>query len=668
LFSKDFISAFNILSISAMSFLINKKLSNIQAVVATLRELFIFYLLFIGIFFIGRALLFVLYFDRIIDANVNHWFSFVLGLQMDTIIASMILTIPVLLLFSLPKIYGKYARAFIRVYLLILFLLAIYIENATFPFLAEFDVRPNDIFINYLEYPKEVFGTIWASYKLELFIAFSMMCAAGVFFWKLTRNSFKAAFKASWWIRILLLVPLLIILFIGVRSSLSHRAANISTAVYTNSHLVNEITKNSLYAIGYAYYSQKRHGGNMSKYGKMRMSEAYERVSRQLRIPVGSMDHPFFRKQPTHFKHEKPKNLVIFLQESLGAQFVGSLGGEKGITPNIDRLSKKAIFFDNLYSNGTRSVRGIAGSVAGFLPIPGEGVVKRNKSQSNFFTVASLLKPYGYHSSFIYGGESHFDNMRSWFLGNGFDQLIDQPSFKDPAFLGIWGVCDEDLVNRANYEFAELSAEKKPFVSVMFSTTNHAPFEFPDGRIELLEGEPKNGVKNAIKFADYAIGKLIKDAKKEGYFDDTVFMIVSDHNVRTYGDDLVPVAMYHITGMILGGGVKPKRVEKLATQPDVLATALDVVGLDLAYPILGKSIFDDPDKETVLMQFHDMYALRNCNQVAVIQPNVQALTFSFSDGHLHIGEHNITLENDALAFVHVLNDLYQKRLYGLKKK
>ncbi|UFS62608.1 sulfatase-like hydrolase/transferase [Sulfurimonas sp. HSL-3221] len=635
-----------------------------QAIVASLRQLFAFYLLFIAIFFSGRALLFALYYDRIADAGVSQWFSFLLGLQMDTIVACIILALPVLLLFTAPRVLGGPVRTFIRVYLLVFLLAALFIENATFPFFAEFDVRPNDIFLNYLDYPKEVFGNIWATYKLKLLVAAIMMSVAGYLFWTLTRKTFEVVFEIKWPIRLLLLLPLVAVLFIGIRSSFSHRAANISLAVYTDSHVVNEITKNSLYSIGYAYYSQKKHGVVMSKYGKMPLKEAYERVSRQLRIPVGDMEDPFRRTQPTHFPSAKPKNLVIFLQESLGAQFVGALGGEKGVTPNIDRLAGESIFFDHLYSNGTRSVRGIAGSVSGFLPVPGKGVVKRNKSQEDFFTVASLLKPYGYRSSFIYGGASNFDNMRGWFYGNSFDVLIDQPEFKNPAFTGIWGVCDEDLVVRANEEFAKWHAEGKPFVSVLFSTTNHTPFEFPGGRIDLIPGKPKNSVENAIKFADYAIGKLIDDAKREGYYDDTVFMILADHNVRTYGDDLIPVPKYRIMGMILGGGIKPQRVAKRSTQPDVLATALDAVGLDLTYPILGKSLFEDPEKEMVLMQFHDMYALRNGDKLAVVQPDTPALTFDLSaEDHLTPAAHNPELERDTTAFIHVINDLYQHKRF-----
>lgn len=629
------------------------------------KELFTYYLVLVGIFFAGRSLLFINYYERISDAGVNHWYGFLLGLQMDTIVASIILVVPALLLFTMPKILEKPVRTFLRLYFLVFILLAIYIENATFPFIAEFDVRPNEIFINYLEYPREVLGNIWASYKPELAIAFVMLVIAGRLYWKTSRESFSSAFEVRWYYRLALLLPVLLVLFIGIRSSFGHRPANISLAVYTGSHLVNEITKNSLYAIGYAYYSQKKHGGDVNAYGKMAIEEAYERVSKQLNIPLEDLQQPFSRTHHTHNRLERPKNLVILIEESLGAQFVGALGGEKGITPNLDRLSEEGVFFRRLYSNGTRSIRGIAGCVSGCLPVPGEGVVKRNKSQNGFFTVASLLKPYGYHSSFIYGGESNFDNMRSWFLGNGFDEIIDEPEFDDTAYHGIWGVSDDVMVERALKEFKKHSQNGKPFVSVLFSTTNHTPFEYPAGKIEPIAGEPVNGVKNAIKFADYAIGKLIDGAKQENYYENTVFVIVADHNVRVYGDDLVPVNMFHIPALIMGGGIEPMKVDKLSSQPDVIATALDLIGVDLTYPILGNCVFGEEKREIALMQFHDMYALRNGNKVAVIQPNTPPLTFMVTeDDHLKKTKSDTELEKDALAFVLVNNDLYQRKCYN----
>ena len=629
-----------------------------------IKKLFILYLGLVSIFFLGRLGLFALYYGRISESGTEYWWSFLYGLRMDTIVASLFLLIPAMILLLLPSALRVLGNASLRLYFLFIFLTVIYIENATFPFFAEFDVRPNALFINYIEYPKEVFGNIWASYKLELFISSVMLIVFTVWFWKKSKNFFLEVYDIHYGKRILLFLPLFVVLFIGMRSSFQHRPANISDATYTKSHLVNEITKNSLYAIGYAYYTQKTMGADMKRYGKMPIEEAYQRMGKRLDIDPKRCKNPFARVVPTAFKADKPKNLVIFVQESLGAQFVGELGDKRGLTPNVDRFSKEGVWFKSLYSNGTRSIRGLAGLTAGFLPVPGKGVLKRNKSQKDFFTVAQLLKPYGYHSVFIYGGEKRFDNMASWFYGNGFDDIIDEKKFENPAFHGIWGVSDEDLVKRANQEFQGFHDKKQPFVSVMFSTTNHTPFEFPDGRIELVEGVKKNTVENAIKFADYSIGLFIDEARKQDYYKDTIFLIASDHNVRVYGDDLLPYNMFRIMGLILGEGVEVKKVERLTTQPDLLATALDLIGIDnLQYPILGHSIYENHQKDISLMQFHQMYGLRAGEEIAIIQPEEQPVTMKIENGHLVEAPHNEELEKDTLAFIIGVNALYQKKQY-----
>jgi phosphoglycerol transferase MdoB-like AlkP superfamily enzyme len=395
----------------------------------------------------------------------------------------------------------------------------------------------------------------------------------------------------------------------------------------------------------------------------MDIDEALLRLQRRLNIQSVDKQSPLSREVKTHFQTDKPKNLVIFIQESLGSQFLESLGGEKGITPNLDRLSQEGVFFKNAFSNGTRSIRGIAGCVSGNFSIPGKGVVKRSKSQSEFFTLSSLLEPIGYHTLFLYGGESRFDNMRGWFLGNGFDEIIDEPEFENPSFVGTWGVSDGDLVNRANEEFRDLYKNNQKFAAVMFSTSNHTPFDFPDGKIDLIEGVPEKSVKNAVKYADFAIGDFIKKARSEDYYRDTVFVIIADHNVRVYGDDVVPVNMFHIPALILGGGIEPYAYEKLSTQPDVLATALDLMGLDLKYPIMGNSIFGKEKPEVSLMQFNDFYALRVKDKVAVVRPDKMPLTFVYEKEHLKQTTKDNGLETDALAFVLALDHLYDKKLY-----
>jgi phosphoglycerol transferase MdoB-like AlkP superfamily enzyme len=640
------------------------------------KELLKYYLYMISIFFIGRVFLFTFYFDNFKSSGVDYWLTFIYGLRMDTIVASVLLLIPLLLLSLAPSKLKYFVDKFLKYYFLVVLSIIIYIENATFPFIAQYDVRPNYLFVEYLIYPKEVFAMIFADYKIELFIAFSMIAGFIYLYLKYAKSSVLKLFDISYKKRLLLFLPLFLLLFIGARSSFGHRPANISDAMYTTNRMVNEITKNSIYSILYAIYANSRSGGKkvLDQYGKMETKEALDRVKNRLNITSIDDNLPLSRVEQSHFKSAKPKNLVIFVQESLGYQFVEAVGGENGITPNFNALSKEGILFRDLYSNGTRSIRGLAGVSAGNLAIPGEGVIKRNRSQSDFFTIASALKPFGYHTTFMYGGESRFDEMRGWYLGNGFDEIIDEPCFIDPTFVAPWGVCDEDLVVRANEEFKKMHTKDQKFATVMFSQSNHSPFEYPYEKIDLIKDVPHNSVKNAVKYADYAIGKLIDLAKKEPYYKDTIFVIVADHNVRVYGNDLVPVDMFHIPALILGGDIKPSVYSKIASQPDVLATALDLIGLDLEYPIMGHSIFSDKKQNISLMQFHTSYALRVDDKVAVVAPNEKPVTFTYrdpinfldKDNHLTPTEEDKELQKDALAFIITLNHLYEKKLYRSK--
>jgi len=623
------------------------------------KKLFKYYLLIISISFIGRIALFSLYFDRFKSDDVNYWLSFLYGLKMDTIVASMLLIIPLIVLTFSPSNLTKITNWFLRVYFVGVLGFLIYMENATFPFFTQYDVRPNFKFVEYLEYPIEVFNMLLADFKLPLSIAFIMIFIFTWFFIQATKNSFVEILQSPFKTRALWFLPLAILLFIGIRSSFGHRPANISDAMYSTNRILNEVTKNSLYSVGYAIYANKKYASKVIKlYGKMPVEEALSRVQNNLGITGNELNATsiYSRLEKSHFPTEKKKNLVVFLQESLGYQFV-----TPEITPNLLALKKESLWFNEVYSNGTRSVRGIAGTTAGFLAVPGKGVVKRTKSQSDFFTFSSLLKPLGYHTMFLYGGEARFDNMRSWFLGNGFDEIVEQKDYKNPAYVATWGVSDEDLVKKGNERFSQLYEKGKPFAALMFSSSNHSPFDIPSGRIQPIKEE--NSVENAIQYADYAIGEFFKEAKKLPYYKDTIFVVIADHNIRVYGDDIVPIDMFHIPALILGEGIEIKEYDKIAMQTDVLATAIDYLGKDLTYPILGQSVFSDNKKEINLMQFNENYALRVGNKVAVVIPSQPAQTYEYVGKHLKITKHDIELEKDALAFVITLNHLYDKQLY-----
>ena len=627
------------------------------------RELLKVYLIFAAVFFIGRLLFFIIFYERFAEIPFSEaLFTFIYGIRMDTIVISVILVIPTIILTLSPKLFSKFISKLLNIYILAFLVFAIFIECASFPFFLQYDLRPNYLFLEYLEYPKEVSSLMFKDYKLDLFLASVLILITIKIFTKYKFLNFESVVEQNYLSRVLILLPILLILFLGIRSSFGHRPVNISDALYSTNRVLNEVTKNSIHSIAYAYYSYKRSEGNVSKYGKMDIKEAYKIASSALGIEYKDDKRPFYREVKSHIKSEKKKNLVIIIEESMGAQFTGFIGNNT-LTPNLDKLANEYISFTNLHSNGTRSVRGLAALTSGTLPIHGNEVIKRNKTQSDYFTVANLLKPYGYKSSFIYGGEARFDNMRSWYLGNGFDIVIEEKDYENPIFASTWGVSDEDLVIKANERFVNHSKANENFVSVIFSSSNHTPFELPDGKIEFEKNVPKQSVENAIKYADFAIGRFFNLEKKESYFKNTVFIVASDHNVRVYGDQVVPIDMFQIPAVIVSQDIKSLVYSKLSSQADVLATALDLIGVDLSYPILGNSIFKDNKKEINLMLFDETYAYRKSNKVAILIPNMDIKTYLYENKKLIEVEEDLTLEQEALALIYILDDMYKNRSF-----
>lgn len=635
--------------------------------IAFLKPIFSF--LFIGLLIttLSRFFLFFLYQERVIQTP-NYWFVFPIGLRMDIIVFSYILFLPTLLICLLPDTFLKKISGFLTLYFVFFLSLILFLELVTPNFIGQYDIRPNQLFIEYLIYPKEVLQLLYKGYLLSIIAVFSII---SVFIYVLTKHRIKlfGTVSSVYKTKLIVFPLILFLLFFGARSSLtSRRPINSSNAVFSTDQLTNCLGLNSFYTLAFAFYSIKNEGNCNKIYGKMNPDEAISRVKKYMNVSnsdFADKELPLLHNQYSDTMLKKPYNIVIILEESLGAEYVGCLEGLK-LTPEFDKLAKEGLLFTNLYSTGTRSVRGIEAVVTGFLPSPSESVVKLNNSQTDFYTIASLLKKRGYDTSFIYGGMNNFDNMGSFFNGNGFNHLIDEDNFdsKKSVFHGTWGWCDEDVMQKANTYFTSLKT--KPFVSLIFSSSNHEPFEYPEGRIKLYDKQ-KNTVKNAMKYADYSIGKFFEMAKKEDYYKNTIFIIIADHNTRTYGKHLVPIHKFHIPALIIGPGFpKGEKYTKLCSQIDIQPTFLSKIGMNLCTPMPGRNLLALPEnvKGRSIMQFNDINAFRVDNQVVIMQPNKNPLQFKVEKDTVFTPVTlNKELAKDALAHVITASYLYKNKKY-----
>ena len=591
---------------------------------------------------------------------------FLQGIRVDIIQLSLMALIPLLLAPILAtKQLFKVWQKFTYIWVTISILLLVFLEIATPGFIMEYDVRPNRIFVEYLKYPNEVMSMLWTGFKVHIFatLGFSLITL-----W-LMRRFMKPwlAAKPTWSNKKLWLIwPLIFLLSaFAIRSSLGHRPANPALFAITQDSMVNSLILNSGYSVIYAVYSLQHEAKSSQIYGKMAKEDILKITGAK------DTDLPTLTTLNPSAKRDKPLNLVIILQESLGATFVESLGGVP-VTPNLEKLKEQGIWFEQLYATGTRSVRGIEAVVTGFQPTPADSTVKLSLSQKNFFSLAGLLSKHGYSTEFIYGGESHFDNMRGFFMGNGFQSIIDQKDYKNPVMLSSWGVSDEDLLNKTHEQLLAHHASGKPFFTLAFSSSNHAPFEFPDGRIELYE-QPKNTDNNAVKYADYTIGEFIKKAKASPYWKDTVFLIVADHDIRVRGDTLVPIERFHIPGLILGADIAPQKITAMASQIDLPVTMLSLMGLQTQHPMTGHDLSQIPADYLgrAMMQYNYNFAWMEQtptgNQVVVLRENKAPAhgVYDTKVKRLHEvspPQNAITLEQRALA-----NTLLPALLYSEQK-
>lgn len=600
--------------------------SAIRSLAAPLRVM-VFLLLALSL---SRLLLLGWYWDRVAPTG-GGWFIFIQGIRFDLVLMGILLG-PALL--AAPWEAGrKFAATFWRGYLVLITVFVVWIELGTIPYIDQYDARPNYLYVEYLKYPREVFSMLLSSYSLLIPLVGLFTLGCGLLAWRMSRGLASAP-KYKRLPGALLLMPVILLLMMAmIRSTLDHHPVNPSTVAFSTDSMVNQLALNSPYTLIYAIYEQNR-DSKPTQYGKMAASEALDIVLETAGL-TGKVDlqsdMPTRHQQIATRRLDKPLNLVIVLEESLGAEFVGGLGG-KDLTPNLDSLADKGIWFEQLYATGTRSVRGIEAIISSFPPTVKRSTVKLAETQQNFFTFANLLGEQNYHNSLLYGGAAHFDNMKRFCLNNGFHEVIEEKDFDNPGFKNSWGVSDEDLFIKAHEYFSGMGDQ--PFFSLVFTTSNHKPFDIPQGKVPERPG-PDGPRDTAVSYADYALGKFLELAKSSDYYENTVFLIVSDHNSRVFGDQLIPVERFHIPGVIIGGGIEPRRITGISSQIDLFPTLLSLMGVDGSHPAIGLDLTRPQNMDgagRAQIQFHDIQGWLEPGRVVVLQPNLPMQSYLYEPG------------------------------------
>ncbi|UOU99207.1 LTA synthase family protein [Chryseobacterium daecheongense] len=491
-------------------------------------------------------------------------------------------------------------------------LLIVFNAVSEYFFYNEFGVRYNFIAVDYLIYTNEVIGNIMESYPVApLFIAIFLITAGVTWFiYKKTKDELLTLpnLKQKFGLLSMYIVSIGISLVV-LPATEQIRSSNV---------FANEIQSNGIPKFYWAFTHNEL--DYFQFYSQIDQKQAEQNFLSQ--YPQHTLTRNIISEQP-----ELKKNVVLISIESLSADFMEHYGNTQKITPFLDSLANQSLMFTNLYATGNRTVRGLEALTLCIPPTAGESIIKRDDNK-NKFTTGSVFKSKGYDVKFLYGGYSYFDNMEDFFGGNGYD-IVDRNSFKpeEITFANVWGVADEDMAKKAIQVMNQEAKSGKPFFNHWMTVSNHRPFTYPDGRID-IPGNAKSR-DGGVKYTDYSIRKFFEMAKKQDWYKNTVFVIIADHCASSAGKTELPMDKYRIPAMIFSEGfIQPQKFDQLMSQIDVMPTLFGMLNFSYTSKFLGQDVFKPEFRPKAYVATYQDLGLIKDNHLTIISPVKKAKQYS----------------------------------------
>ena len=519
--------------------------------------------------------------------------TFIVSFIFDFTVYSVI-NLPLLLLLILNREY------LIKIFVFIFDFLTILIAVSQFLFFKEFGTNFNFIAVDYLIYTNELLGNIWQSFNIPLLMILILILSILIYnlqrkFLKTSKKKFNYKYAIP-----IIFIPILCLTFVQSdwRKMVSENNYNV------------EISANGSYEFVRAYFT------NEIDYDTFYITKD--------EININPEKYVSNQNEMTNIN----PNIVLITVESLNAEYLKIFGGD-GLTPHLDELVDKSYLFTRMYATGTRTVRGLEAITLSLPPTPGQSIVRR-ENNDNLSSLGDTFKQNNYTRDFIYGGYGYFDNMNKFFEGNNYN-VVDRTNIPDDEIIHetIWGVADEVLFTQVLKKMDEHFEKKERAFEMIMTTSNHRPFTFPENRIDMPDGT-RNA---AVKYTDWAINDFLERASKKEWFDNTIFVIIADHQALAAGKATLPVNCYHIPCLIYAPKlISPGKCDRLISQMDLAPTLLGILGLSYNAKFLGHDInkVNESDDRIFISTYQMLGYIKN-NNLIILTPDKKATSYKIND-------------------------------------
>ncbi|MFD1187955.1 LTA synthase family protein [Pontibacter rugosus] len=527
---------------------------------------FLFWLLY---FIVARAIFLIYHLDRSSELTSSEVAStFIYGLRLDASFAAYISLLPFLL--TLLSTFSEKVRlaAAVRYYTFFLLLFLSILLAADLELYSHWGFRLDASPLQYLNSPGEMAASAAGAPVFLLLLVSLTISVAFILLYSRFFDLRHYTLQLHKWLASGLCLFFLALLVLPLRGGWQQIPINQSVVYFSNKPFANHAGLNMPWNLMHALLKYEKSGHNPYQY--LPEQEAEQRVlALYAAVAADSTEQLVEAKQP---------NVLFIILESYTAKLIGSLGGEQGVTPNLDRLASEGINFTNIYAAGDRSEKGMVALLSGYPVQTTTSIIKYPQKTEKLPQLSEVLAQEGYSTSYYYGGELEFANIKSYLRNGSYDRLIDKYDFDPSTYNSKWGAHDHVLFERV---LKDLKQEKKPFFSTVYTLSSHEPFEipipakFPGTTEEVM-------FRNSVYYTDWALGKFIDEAKQQPWWQNTVVVIAADHGHPLPGNDQNHApSKFRIPFILTGGALREtkKQVDAIGSQTDIVATLLTQLNL-----------------------------------------------------------------------------------------
>jgi len=559
------------------------------------------YLLFLFITELFRTLFFLFYFDKSSVAGIGEVINaYFYGFMLDNSSVNYLLIIPFFLYFLYSIFSSNIFLSINKHYTNFIIALLVFIDLANISIYNEWGIKLNSKAFAYLGNLDEAYHSARTSVLIGgllafIFLSYSLIKLSNRFLWKdIPQPKRNNIFSVLWFI----IAPLLI--FGSMRGSLQQIPISQSQSYHSKINFINQASVNTPWNFFHSILANKRYMAS-NPYVIYSLEESHKEVDKL---------YDYKREKGINVLTNKKPNIVFVFLESWSADFIDELGGEMHVTPNFSKMASEGILFTEHYASGTLSHQGISSTFSAFPSTPFTYIIELPSKYNSLSCFPKDLQKQGYNTSFHFGGQLNYGNIKAYIYFNQFDEIIEGKDFDKNIPSGKLGHHDQFLWDRV---LKDIDDYPEPFFAAAFTGSTHSPYDMPVDDFKTFDSR-YDKLLNSMYYADSCIADFIAKAKEKPWYDNTLFVFVADHSHPSpfkhpfYSKEVrkIPLLFY---GNVLKEEYRGVQIDKIMSQTDIAATLLTLLDMPASKYHWSRDVFNPNTPDFAYFGFNNGYGV-----------------------------------------------------------